>query len=438
MDTNNPLVSEATTRRRRGRGALLLVLVLVLLAAGAGAALLAGYGSVLAPLRDRLAALLGEAGGPAPEAPAAPDAGRERVFRPTKQQRAGFVIETVEAREFRPEGFAEGRITVNEDDNVPVYTPYAGRVTRVNVRAGEQVKARDVLFTIEAADMVQAENDYQAALNALAKAAALLKLNQTVAARLQELYQAKAVALKDWQQAQNDVIAATSDQRSAEASLQAVRNRLRILGKSDAEIDAFARSGTMSPETEIRAPIAGTIVQRKVGVGQYLASGSDAAFIIGDLSTVWLVANVRESEAPRIRVGQELEAHVLGFPDRVFKARIAYMAAAFDPATRRLPVRAEVDNAEGLLKPEMFATFTILTGRDERAPAVPASAVVYEGARAHVWVERPDGAIEARRVRLGLTGGGVVQVVEGLAAGDRVVTRGSLFIDRAATGDKPS
>ena len=129
---------------------------------------------------------------------------------------------------------------------------------------------------------------------------------------------------------------------------------------------------------------------------------------------------------------------MIGFPDRVFKAKIGYMAAALDPATRRLPVRAEIDNAEGLLRPEMFATFTILTGRDERAPAIPASAIVYEGARARIWVEQPDGTIVSRNVTLGLSGGGLVQVVNGLSLGERVVTRGSLFIDRAASGDKAS
>ncbi|MGX7705457.1 efflux RND transporter periplasmic adaptor subunit [Methylobacterium sp. Gmos1] len=437
MDTNNPLTKEpltsrAAARRRGGLGWVVTLLVL----AGAGAAI--WFVPALAPVRERLEELLVQRQGVEGQAPEAGETAAAPVFRPSKQQRASFGIETVQARDFRPEGFAEGRITVNEDDNVPVYTPYAGRVTKVMVRAGDRVKANQVLFTLEAADMVSALNDFQAATNALAKNQALLKLNQTVAARLQELFQAKAVALKDWQQAQNDVIAAQSDQRSAEAALQAVRNRLRILGKSDAEIDAFARNGAMSPETEIRAPIAGTIVQRKVGLGQYLASGSDPAFIIGDLSTVWLVANVRESEVPRIKLGQELEASVIGFPDRVFKAKISYMAASLDPATRRLPVRAEIDNAEGLLRPEMFATFTILTGRDESAPAIPASAIVYEGARARVWVERPDGTIASRGVTLGLSGGGLVQVVDGLKVGERVVTRGSLFIDRAASGDKAS
>ncbi|WP_298963304.1 efflux RND transporter periplasmic adaptor subunit [uncultured Methylobacterium sp.] len=422
MDDTNPRPARPPVRR-----AVPALLVLVLAAAG-----------VLLWRAGALDALRGSGeGGTRADAPsgAAP---REGVFRPTKQQRAGFTIEPVATRAFQPEDSADGRIGVNEDDNVPVYAPYAGRVLRVNARAGDRVAAGQVLLTIEAADMVQALNDYQAAANALAKNAALLKLNQTVAARLQDLYQARAVALKDWQQAQNDVIAAQSDQRAAEASLQAVKNRLRLLGKSEAEIEAFARSGAMSPETEIRAPIAGTIVQRKVGTGQYLSAGSDPVFVIGDLSTVWLIAQVRDSEAAQIRKGQELEARVVGLPGRTFRATISYVAAALDPATRRLPVRAEIDNAEGLLRPEMFATFAILTGRAVSAPAVPAGAVVYEGGRAHVWVERPDGAIEARGVALGLAAGGLIEVVQGLSPGERVVTRGSLFIDRAASGDRAS
>ena len=279
---------------------------------------------------------------------------------------------------------------------------------------------------------------FQSALNTLSKATALLKLDQTIAARQQELFAAKAVALKDYQSAQNDVIAAQSDLRTAEAALQAVRNRLRILGKTDAEIAAFEKSGTMSPETEIRAPIAGTIVQRKVGIGQYLSSSSDPVFVIGDLSTVWLVANVRESEIPKVRLGQEIEARVAGFGQRVFKARIDYIAASLDPATRRLSVRSEIPNPDRALKPEMFATFTIITGDLRPSPGVPLAAVVYEGASAHVWVARPDGALEARDVRLGLVNGDNAQVVEGLREGDEVVTRGALFIDRAASGDRSS
>ncbi|GJE37683.1 efflux RND transporter periplasmic adaptor subunit [Methylobacterium persicinum] len=362
----------------------------------------------------------------------------ERVFRPSKEQRASFEILPVATQVFRPEGAAEGRIALNDDDNVPVVSPYSGRVTKVMARAGDDVKAGDVLFVVEATDMVQAQNDYQAALNTLQKQQALLKLDQTIATRQQELFQAKAVALKDYQSAQNDVIAAQSDLKTAESALDAVKNRLRLLGKTDAEIVAYEKNGTLSPETKIRAPIAGTIVQRKVGIGQYINASGDPQFVIGDLSTVWLIANVRESEIPKIRIGQEVEAKVAGFGNRIFKARVNYMAASLDPATRRLAVRSEVDNPDRVLRPEMFATYTIITGKGEPSPSVPLSAVVYEGGRTHVWVARPDGAVEARDVQLGLINADNAQVVTGLAAGEQIVTRGALFIDRAASGDKAS
>src|SRR5262249_54520582 len=158
-------------------------------------------------------------------------------------------------------------------------------------------------------------------------------------------YDAKAVALKDWQQAQSDLVAAQNGERTAEVAIEAVRNRLRILGKSDQDIAAFGKNRRISATTPIYAPIAGTILPPKVGPGQFLSSGAtDPAFVIGDVSKVWLVANVRESDAPKMRLGDPVEVKVFAFPDRVFNATITYVAAAIDPVTRRLTVRAEVDN----------------------------------------------------------------------------------------------
>jgi cobalt-zinc-cadmium efflux system membrane fusion protein len=223
--------------------------------------------------------------------------------------------------------------------------------------------------------------------------------------------------------------------RSAEAALEAVRNRLRILGRSDEEIAQFQDKGRISAETQIPSPIAGTVVQRKAGPGQYLSTGgSDPVFVIGDLSTVWLIAYVRESDAPRISVGQKADFTVLAYPNRKFEARIDYVAAALDPVTRRLMVRATIDNSAGLLKPEMFATVTIYAESGEQALAVPRDAVIYEGDVTRVWVAHEGRTVELRRVKLGLSHKNMLQVVDGLAFGDKVVTKGSLFIDRVAAG----
>jgi len=369
----------------------------------------------------------------APAARAAPAA--RTAFTPTPEQWAAFTVEPVRERLFRPGQLTEGKIAVDEDRSTPIFSPYAGRVTKLLAKPGHTVARGQPLFVVEATDMVQAQNDFFTALAALNKSRSQRNLTQTVEKRLAGLYQDKAIALKDWQQSQADLTAAQNDERSAEAALEAVRNRLRILGKSEDEISGLQNAGRISSETTIPAPIAGTIVQRKVGPGQYVGSGStDPVFVIGDLSAVWLVAYMREADTPSVKVGQQANFSVLAFPERTFEATVAYVATALDPSTRRLLVRATVQNPEGLLRPEMFASVRILTGSGENSPAIPRDAIIYEGSTARVWVARDDKSVETRQIKLGLIRGDVVQVTEGLSVGDKIVTRGSLFIDRIAGG----
>ena len=162
-------------------------------------------------------------------------------------------------------------------------------------------------------------------------------------------------------------------------------------------------------------------------------SASDPVFVIGDLSTVWLTAFVRESEAADVAVGQEIDFTVLALPGRDFKARLDYVAAAIDPSTRRLLVRATIDNRDGLLKPEMFASVTIYSGSDYPSVGVPKQALIYENEHVRLWVAHDDNSIELREIETGLTNGDLVEVRANLKADEKVVTRGSLFIDRAAT-----
>ncbi len=360
---------------------------------------------------------------------------RLQRYQPTEAQWKTLSVETVASQVFRAEHVTEGKIAVDEDRATPIFSPYAGRVTKLLVKPGDDVQRGQPLFVVEATDMVQTQNDFIGALTAMNKARSRLNLAQIIEKRNRDLYEGKAVALKELQNAQAELTGAQNDMRSAEVALEASRNRLRILGRSDTEIAAFEQKGTISAETTISAPIAGTIVQRKVGPGQYVSSGSsDPVFVIGDLSTVWLLAYVRESEAPNVRTGQAAQFTVLAYPSETFPANIAYVATAVDPNTRRLLVRATVNNARGLLKPEMFANVTILTGKDDAAPAIPREAVLYEGDSKRAWVMNPDRSIELRQIKTGLLSGRMLQVTEGLKIGDNVITRGSLFIDRAAAG----
>ena len=359
------------------------------------------------------------------------------VFYPTPAQWATLTVEPVQQRVFQSEHVTEGKIAVDEDRSTPIFSPYAGRVLKLFVKPGDTVTVGQPLFTVQAADMVQAQNDFISAATALNKARSAQNLAEIIDKRQRLLYEGKAVPLKEVQNARAVLEAAENDFRSAEVALEAARNRLRILGKTDQEITDFQEKGTIDPATLITAPIAGTIVQRKVGPGQYVGSGqTDPVFIIGDLSTVWVVAYIRETEAPIVRVGQQIYFTVLAYPDRSFPAKISYVAASLDPTTRRLLVRATVNNADGLFKPEMFASVKILTGESDNAVAVARDAIIYEGDAARVWVVREkdnEKAIELRRIKVGLTSGNMVEVLKGLAPGDRVVTKGSLFIDRVAS-----
>ena len=357
------------------------------------------------------------------------------LFYPSAAQWATLTVEPCQQKTFRSEYVTEGKIAVDEDRSTPIFSPYAGRVTKLFVKPGDVVTQGQTLFTVEATDMVQAQNDFISASTALNKARSTLNLAQINDKRQRLLYEGKAVPLKEVQQAQGTLDAAENDVRSADVALEASRNRLRILGKTDQEITEFQTKGTINPATPIYAPIGGTIVQRKVGPGQYVGSGaSDPVFVIGDLSTVWVVAYIRETEAPMVRIGQPIYFTVLAYPDRSFPAKISYVATALDPVTRRLLVRASVDNSAGVLKPEMFASVKILTGEGEAAIAVPRDAIIHEGERARVWVVRDhDTAIELRQIKVGLTNGTMVEVLDGLAPADRVITRGSLFIDRVAS-----
>jgi cobalt-zinc-cadmium efflux system membrane fusion protein len=357
-------------------------------------------------------------------------------FQPTASQWAALTIEPVEGRLFRSEFTTEGKIAVNDDSSTPVFSPYAGRVTRIAAKPGDRVERGQALFVVEATDTVQSLNDYVTAHGAFNTARSKLKLAEIVEKRANDLYAGKAVPLKDWQQAQADLASAQNDMRSTETGAEAARNRLRILGLSDAAIASFLDSRQIKPDTSIEAPIAGTVVQRKLGPGQYLASGAtDPAFVIGDLSTVWLTAFVRETDAASLHPGQDVTFAVLAVANRVFQARINYIASAFDPVTRRLLIRATVDNKDGLLRPEMFASVTLYSETDSAlSPAVPLRAPIYEGDTARLWVARDGTSLELRQVRLGLTNGDRVQVLDGLRIGERVVAQGSLFIDRAANG----
>jgi cobalt-zinc-cadmium efflux system membrane fusion protein len=284
---------------------------------------------------------------------------------------------------------------------------------------GEHVKKGTPLLRIDASEFLQGQSD-------LLNAVAALKLARTNEERKHAAYEGKGGSLQDWQQSQAELAA-------AQTTFAAAHDRLRIFGTTDEQIEAIERAAKPNPVTDVLAPISGVITDRQVGPGQYIqAGGATPVFTIGDLSTVWLIAAVRETDAPFIAPGQSAEVRVLAFPDQVFDAKVTVVGPQVDPVTHRIPVRATIANPGGKLKPQMYASFHIITGNASESAAVPEEAVVREGDQAHVWVVQDDNALTLRAVRTGRIRAGMVEVLQGLKPGERVVTRGSLFMDREA------
>jgi cobalt-zinc-cadmium efflux system membrane fusion protein len=223
-----------------------------------------------------------------------------------------------------------------------------------------------------------------------------------------------------------------------------VRNRLSILGLSAHDIKALENAPnleSLSADTVVRAPIAGTVTQRQINPGQNIvgvlasSGAASAVYTIGDLTKLWMVANAPEPDAPRFHAGDLARVTVPAYPGRFFAARVSFVAPVIDPVTHRLLVRAEVANPDGALKPDMLAQFEIVTGGAATSLAVPETAVVYEGSDAHVWVADPaNRTLALRPIQAGAVVDGQVPVLAGLKVGESVVTSGAVFIDRTLSG----
>jgi len=353
------------------------------------------------------------------------------TVRVTPDQMHQLEIVRVELCSFRLYKPAIGQIAFNEDASTVVLTPFSGRVTRLIAKIGDEVKQGDALFEIDSPEVVQTQTDLIAAVQGLEKSKHQLALAKRVLDRQTGLFADKATSLRELDQARVDYASAETDLRTAEGTLAAARNRLRVLvGRSEEEVARVESERLIDPLIAINAPIAGTVIARKVGPGQYVRSDSgDSLYAISNLSTMWLKANVPENDIPLVRVGHEIEVRVAAVPDRVFKARVIAIGAASDSTTRRVSVRSEIPNPDGALKSEMFATFKIATGSGETSPGVPTEAVIWEGDLATVWVEIEPMLFRRRKVKIGLEQDGRLQVREGLNPGELVVGRGAIFVD---------
>src|SRR5262245_36839392 len=359
-----------------------------------------------------------------------PPAAPSDVIDPTPEQLAQVHVEPVREQVVDLDFETTGKVGFNEDRLTPVIAPYGGRVLEVLANKGDLVTVGQPLLVIESPDLVTAASDLAEARTNEDKAKIALDSAEKAAQRARNLNSLEALATKELQAAESDLARAREDYRRAAAAVSVVRDRLALFGKSPEEIRNLEQTITEQVDRRIviRAPLSGTIVDRKVGPGQYIKPDTpDPLYLIGDLSNVWVTADVYETYLPQIHVGAPVEIRVAAYVDRTFPARISAINPTVDPTTRTIHVRCLVPNANGSLKPEMFATIRIASAAKRTVSTVPSSAVLTRGAESFVLAEDSMGRFHKRKVKTIRDTQGYTIVEEGLTGGDRVVTSGVLL-----------
>jgi cobalt-zinc-cadmium efflux system membrane fusion protein len=341
---------------------------------------------------------------------------KEEAIELMPSQSVALKIERVGPYSFPVEKSAVGNIDFDEDKSVQVFSPYPGKIISAMASLGDEVEKGQPLYTIDSPDLIQAESN-------LISTAATLALTEKELARVKDLYATKGISGRELEQT-------TSDQQAAEGAFKAARNAVLVFGKTDHEIDQIVASRQIDPALVVRSPISGRITARNAQSGLYVQPGSTPApFAVADLSTMWMLGNVTESDSPFFQVGQPVRVSVMAYPKRVFEGKITRMGATVDPATHRVMIRSEVADPQHELRPGMLASFVIQVQAPAQAPAIPVTGVVREGdGTMTAWVTEDNRRFVHRTIKIGLQQDGFYQVLDGLRPGELAVSEGAIFL----------
>ena len=344
---------------------------------------------------------------PAPVADAGPTVnGNTIAFSPESAQLKN--IQTVKVG--APHEYAlqiPGRLTWDEDRTVRVFTPFAGRVTRILVDVGQRVAAGQALAELTSPDFGQAQADAR-------KAEADLGIKTAQLNRVKELAAAGVVATKDLQQAD-------ADQKSADAEFRRATGRVALFGGNNNVDQRFV----------LKSPLAGVVVERNINPGQELRpdQATSPQFVVTDPSRLWAQLDASESDITNIRPGANLIITSTQYPDDAFAGELRQVADFVDPVARTLKLRGVVPNDDRRLKAEMFITARLVVPRGE-APVVADKAVFLDGVRRFAFVKTAGGTFVRRGVRVGPSQGDIVPVLAGLSEGEEVVVSGALYLQQ--------
>jgi cobalt-zinc-cadmium efflux system membrane fusion protein len=368
--------------------------------------------------------LLGAACGSSPEAPASRTAeparspSTERVALSAEALRTTAIATVpVEQRPLTNEIRATAVIKPNENRLAHVSPPIPGRAIAVKAVLGDQVEPRQVLALLDSLELGEKKSAFLQA-----------QTNLEVARRN---YEREAGLFKQRISSEKDYLETKGEFERSDAAYRAAREALRLVGIADADIDriTWGGKGEALSHFPILSPFHGTVIEQHIVVGE-LIRPEDKVYAIADLRTLWILLDVYEKDLGRVAVGKDVEVRVDAYPEARFQGKIAYLSDVLDESTRTARARVEVDNADGRLRPGMFATAIITLPGSAGRPVVvvPDAAIQRVRGQPTAFVEESPGSYLVRPLTLGRQAGDVVEVQAGLQPGERVVTDGAFTL----------
>ena len=342
---------------------------------------------------------------PAESALVPPRQGGAIVLDSASPKLAAIDVESARTSHERTVAMLPAQVALDEDHTVRVFSPVTGHIRTLLAEPGASVTPGAALARITSSDMAQAASDQ-------AKAAAAMTQTSAALARAEELYSHKVIALKELEQAR-------SDAAQAHAENERAQQRTAQLGGSDGIQGDFV----------LRSPIQGVIVDRAANAGaEVRPDATIPLFTVSSLDTLWLVASAPQRDLGQVRTGAHLTFTTDAAPGRTFDARVTYVGDQLDPVTRTTPVRAALVNRDRALRAMVVGVARLMAADRSSRVVIPTRALVTSGTEVVVYVETARGRFERRPVIIEDDDGTTATVREGLKAGERVVTRGSVLL----------
>jgi cobalt-zinc-cadmium efflux system membrane fusion protein len=338
----------------------------------------------------------------------------------TPAQLAKVRVEAVTFAPFRTSVQTTGTVAFNGDRSTQVLAPVSGPITRILVNPGAYVRKGAALAMVTSPDFASAIATYR-------KAQSQYRNAQRIADLDAQLFKNDALSRREMEQAETDAAAAAADRDAA-------IEQMRALGLDESSIAAI-RDGRASPTTTavIRAPIEGTVVEKLVTPGQLIQAGTTPAFTIADLSTVWVLANVFETDIGLVANGEKATITTGASPAPI-EGTVTYVGSLVDPSSKATAVRILAPNPRGILKRDMLVNVSIRSAQSRNALVVPLGAVLRDDQNLpFVFVAQANGHFARRQIRLGARTADSLEVLSGITSGERIAMDGALFLQFAAS-----